>query len=84
MTRQGSVGDFGKNLKKVRESLGMSAAELAQYSGLTPGCISHIEVGSRDPSLSTIIRILSVIPVKFEVLIGFSPLGERIDMDKTL
>jgi HTH-type transcriptional regulator, competence development regulator len=60
---------FGKNLKKIRESLGLTAAELARMSDLTPAAISQIENGERDPSLSTILKILKVIPVKFEKLI---------------
>lgn len=60
---------FGKNLRKVRESLGLTQAELAGRAQLTPAAISQIEGGSRDPCLSTICRILEVIPVKFEKLI---------------
>lgn len=60
---------FGSNLKKMRKSLGMTAAELAERTGLTPAAISQIENDIRDPSLSTIIKILKVIPAKFEKLV---------------
>lgn len=50
-------------------SLDMSQTELADRAGLTRAAVSQIINGSRDPSLSTVIKILKVIPVKFEVLI---------------
>ena len=60
---------FGKNLKALRMSLGMTAAELAKRAGMTPAAISQIEAGKREPILSTVVRIMDVIPVKFERLI---------------
>jgi transcriptional regulator with XRE-family HTH domain len=59
-----------KNLKKIRSSLGMTQGELARRTKLTPAAISQIESGKRDPSLSSILAILKVIPAKFEVLAG--------------
>lgn len=60
---------FGKNLRKVRRSLGMTAAELAERAGLTPAAISQIENDKRGVTLASIIKILKVIPVKFEKLV---------------
>lgn len=60
---------FGSNLRKIRKSLGLTACELAQRAGITPAAVSQIENGAREPNLTTIVRILSVIPVKFERLI---------------
>lgn len=62
--------EFGKNLKCIRESLGLTAVDLANRAGLTPACISQLEGGSREPTLGTITRILDVIPVTFERLAG--------------
>lgn len=59
---------FGKNLRKIREQLGLSQSELANRAGITPAALSMIESGSREPGLYTILRILEVIPVKFEKL----------------
>ena len=61
--------NFGTNLKRIRESLGMSQKELADRTNLTPAAVSQIENSLRDPSLSSIIAILKIIPIKFEVLI---------------
>lgn len=60
---------FGKNLKEVLSFLEMSQTHLAEKSGLTTAAISQIISGDRDPSLSSIIKILKVVPVTFERLI---------------
>lgn len=60
---------FGKNLKRVMDALDMSAAELSRRTNLTPAALSQLLAGVRDPSLHTIVRILKVIPVKFETLV---------------
>lgn len=63
------VMSFGKNLNKIMKNLGMSQSDLAWKSGLTQAAISQILSDKREPSLSTIIAIMQVIPVKFEKLI---------------
>ncbi len=59
---------FGTNLKRIRESLGMTARELSRRAKLTPSAISLIEAGKREPGLSTILAILKVIPATFDKL----------------
>lgn len=61
---------FGKNLKEVMISLGMTQTDLAIRTGLTQAAISQVLSGKREPSLSTVIIILKVIPVKFERLMS--------------
>lgn len=65
----GSV-TFGRNLRWLRRRFGMSLNELARESGLTGACISNVENGKRQPNLSTILKIMKVIPVKFEIFIA--------------
>ena len=60
--------NFAKNLKAVIEFIEMSQAELSNKTGLTQAAISQILSGKRDPSLSTICKILKVLPVNFERL----------------
>lgn len=60
---------FGKNLKKILESMNMSQAEFANRSGLTEACISTIISGKRDPQLSTIVKILKTASIEFEELL---------------
>lgn len=48
--------------------MGMSQSELARRSGMTPAAICQIEAGDREPSLKTILAILTVFPCSFETL----------------
>lgn len=61
---------FGKNLQEAMNTLGMSQIDLSEKSGLTPAAVSQILNGKREPSLGSIIKILRIIPVKFEKLVG--------------
>jgi len=60
--------NFGRNLKRVLDTLGMNQVELANKTGLTTAAVSQIINHKRDPSLSTVIKILQAVPVKFEAL----------------
>lgn len=62
--------EFGQNLTYILETLKMSQHELSKRTGLTEAAISQILNGKREPALGTIIKILKVIPVKFEILVN--------------
>ncbi len=63
--------NFSKNLKEILNTLGITQVEFAEKVGITPAAVSQLCSGIRDPSLHTIVRILKVIPVKFERLVDF-------------
>ncbi|MCX7805426.1 MAG: cupin domain-containing protein, partial [Planctomycetota bacterium] len=48
---------IGARLRKLRLAAGISARELARRAGVTPGFVSHIELGRAEPSLGTL-RVL--------------------------
>lgn len=60
---------FGINLLAVLKALDMTQAELAKRAGLTPAAVSQLINCEREPSLGTIVKILTVIPVTFERLV---------------
>lgn len=62
-------GVFGKNLKQIRDFLGLSQAELANKASLTAAAISQFETGEREPSLKSICSLLQALNVKFERMI---------------
>lgn len=68
---------FGAEILRRREAQGLSQPELAARSGLTPNYIGGIELGTRDPSLSTVLALskgLGVPPGElFESRGGLSP-----------
>lgn len=51
------VQPFGKTVRQRRLEQGLSIEELAGRSGLTPNYLGSIELGKRDPSLSSILAI---------------------------
>ncbi len=60
---------FAKNLGDTMEALGKRQCDIVKETGLTRSAVSALMNGKRDPQLSTIVKILKVIPVKFEKLI---------------
>jgi transcriptional regulator with XRE-family HTH domain len=55
---------FGKNLKRIRSSSGITQEKLADKLDVTPEFISLIERGLRAPSFETIEEISKVLGVK--------------------
>lgn len=65
---------FGKNIRRIRESLGQTQEGLAAESGFDRSYIGGIERGERNPSLSAILRLASALRVPPARL--FSEIGE--------
>ena len=60
---------FGKKLKNIRTTLGLSQSELAKLSGINSAAISHFETGGREPSLKNIVRLCRSLHCKPNALI---------------
>lgn len=54
---------IGRRVRMVRESVGLSQRELARRAGITNATISLIEQDSHAPSVTSLHRILSAIPM---------------------
>lgn len=59
---------LGRNLRELLKELDMTQLEFAERTGLTQAAISQIIDGKRQPNLDSILRILAVLPIKFERL----------------
>ena len=57
MVKETHQAKFGREIRRRRESLGLTLEQLAERAGLTPNYIGAIELGKRDPSLSTILGL---------------------------
>jgi transcriptional regulator with XRE-family HTH domain len=66
--------DFVKNLKRIMDALDMNQLELSKRIGITQPAVSQLLNGVTDPSIHTIVKILKVIPCKFEQLVT---IGEK-------
>ena len=51
------------NLKKIRESKGISGRQLAKITGRSQGYISSIESGKKSPTIRMIYRIASTLEI---------------------
>ena len=53
---------FAESLKRSMEAAGVTAAELAERSGLTEAAISYLRSGQREPSYRSMLRLTQVLP----------------------
>ena len=59
---------FIENLKALRTARGLSQAKLAEIADLSPSIVSDIEVGRRNPTLTTIEKISLALDVPVQQL----------------
>jgi transcriptional regulator with XRE-family HTH domain len=52
-----AISAFGRELRRRRVGQGLSLADLASRSGLTANFIGSVELGKRNPSLSTMHKV---------------------------
>jgi|ERR671912_296960 transcriptional regulator with XRE-family HTH domain len=48
---------IGEEVRRRREELGLTGAQLAERSGLAPSAVSQIETGKRTPSSSSVMKL---------------------------
>jgi len=51
---------YGKKLKKARESLGLTQEKVAEYLGLGPRYISDIERNKTKGSIDTLVKLCNI------------------------
>ena len=59
-----------KNLKSIRQSLGMSQLDLANSLGLERSTVAKYETGDREPALETLCKIADLLQVSLDELLG--------------
>lgn len=69
VTTIGAV-DFGQELRRRRDAVGLTLEALAERAGLTPNYIGGIETGKRDPSLTTVLALAKGLRVPATELLG--------------
>lgn len=60
---------FKNNLKEIRETKGLSQAQLAKRGGFPPSLISHFETGTRVPSFENLIKLGFALNISVDYLI---------------
>ena len=70
---------FCKRLKEIRTQRKMTQQDIAEKTGIPSTSISHIEAGSRKPSLENFYKLIVVLNVSGDYLLGrieqYSDLG---------
>ncbi|HBT01625.1 MAG TPA: hypothetical protein DEB47_17615 [Citreicella sp.] len=66
-----------KNLKRIRQSRGLSQAQLADAAGVKQATISRIESGTNNPSLAVADQIAAALKVSTVELFGIPELEQR-------
>lgn len=61
--------DFGENLKTLRESKGMSQAELAESLGITQSIIAQYEAGAKFPNVNLAAKIAKTLGVTVDTML---------------
>lgn len=63
--------NFSNNLKKIRKSLKLSQADLADLVDISQRTISHYEKGDSEPELLTICRLADAFNITTDQLLGY-------------
>jgi transcriptional regulator with XRE-family HTH domain len=70
---------ISQEVRRRREELGLTGAELAARSGLSPGAISQIENGKRTPSSTTVMKLAQGLGVEVGELYPKAPSQLSLD-----
>lgn len=75
-----------KNLKNLREELGVNQADFAKALGVSRAALSYYENGSRTPDVKFILRVGVLTDCNFDYLLGDSPTmkNQKVDIAKEL
>ena len=67
-----SVVSFGKDVRRRRQALELTLEQLAEKAHLSPNYVGSVEMGRRDPSLSTVLALARALRVTAGELLGGS------------
>lgn len=72
-----SAAVFGKNLRSLRQSRGLTQAQLAESLGISASTIGMYEQGRREPDNATLAKICALLRVSTDCVLGFTPAEEQ-------
>jgi transcriptional regulator with XRE-family HTH domain len=70
MPESSSDAVFATRLRELRDSRGLSQAQLGQRADLQPSAIAHFEAGRRKPSFENVRRLAAALEVTADYLLG--------------
>jgi transcriptional regulator with XRE-family HTH domain len=72
MSQHTNLKVFGKHLRELRQSRGLSQEKMAELSGLHRTYYGGLERGERNPTLLTLIKISESIKINLIDLVDFN------------
>jgi transcriptional regulator with XRE-family HTH domain len=75
MSQEERAHALGENVKKLRETRGLTQRQMAALAGLPRATWSHLESGSANPTLAVLDRVANAFQVTLEELVA-TPRGE--------
>jgi len=67
--KESEVQRFAKNMKKLRESKGLSQGDIHRTTNIDRAYISNLEAGKQNPTLETIAKIAEALSVGSDQLL---------------
>jgi transcriptional regulator with XRE-family HTH domain len=61
--------EFGKNLRKLRQTKGLSTRKFAYEADIAHSAVGKLESGSSNPTLTTLIKISEALGVDLDKLV---------------
>lgn len=65
--------DFKGNLKRLRESRGLTRVEIAKRLNMTPAAYGAYELGKREPKFDKLCEIADLLHASIDDLLGYVP-----------
>ena len=62
--------EFGRKIKELRQSVGMTQKQLADLLGVTSSVVSYYELSERTPSPDVLIKLSAIFHVSTDYLLG--------------
>ena len=81
MSRPDVSGQIKLNLARLRETRGLTQAELGKRSDIAAASISHFETGQRVPSLDSLVRLADALEVSMDALVGRAAADQEVRLD---
>ncbi len=73
MKKPDLVGVIGKGIRAHRQRLGLTIEQLAEAAGIGANYLSHVETGSKTPSLALLSKLLAALDIGPRALFDATP-----------
>jgi transcriptional regulator with XRE-family HTH domain len=65
-----SLERLGTRIRRIREAAALSIGALAELADLDESYVNQIELGKRDPSYSTLVKLAGALKISFGQIVG--------------